>query len=437
MDGVEAKFSAALSRLAPKPKLALAVSGGLDSMALLHLAARENKHQLLVLHFNHQLRGAESDGDEKFVKEQSEALGIPFIPGTANVRESAKGISYEMAARKARHRFFAIMGHLKKADIVLAHHANDQIELFIMRLLRGIEGPGLAGMRPVSPSWGDAQVRLLRPLLDISRKELEGYVRENKIPYREDSSNAELFADRNRIRHLIVPALREEAGDQFERVILDHIAKVSEHLEMKREAARAWLETPRDFRMLPPWLRTEIVATQLDHAGIPVTAARLDALLSSTGAVSIGRNQKISVDGQGRLHLHAEASDVEMDVKIGKTGGLEFGGAQVNWKEVGKADLSAGKSWMVFDADKVGSKIKLRQWRPGDRIKLSGRSSERPLHEMFSRNKIPRAQRHGVIVATTAAGKIFWVEGLRITEEFKVTEATKHFLEWRWSRSQL
>jgi tRNA(Ile)-lysidine synthase len=427
-------FRENLRRLAPKRTLALAVSGGLDSMALLHLAARKKDHQLMVIHFNHQLRGTESDGDEKFVKEQSEALGIPFFSGSGNVRANAKGISLEMAAREARHSFFATMGKANNADVVLAHHANDQIELFIMRLLRGIEGPGLAGMRPVSQT---GETRLLRPLLGVSRQELERYVGENKVPFREDSSNAELFADRNRIRHLIIPALREEAGDEFEAVMLEHIDRVGDQVEMKREAARVWLERVRDFQTLPPWLRKEIVATQLDDAEIPVTARRLDALLASTGAVSIGKKRRVSVDAQGRLHLYAEASEAETEVDAGKKGGVEFGGAQLNWKLGAKADLSASEGRMFFDADRIGMKIKLRHWRAGDRIKLSGRSSERPLHEMFSRNKIPRARRHGVIVATTEGGKIFWAEGLRITEEFKVTDATKRFLEWRWSRSQL
>ena len=437
MAGLPEIFRENLRRLAPKRKLALAVSGGLDSMALLHLAAREKSYEFMVIHFNHQLRGAESDGDEKFVKEQSEALGIPFYQGGSNVRESAKGISLEMAARKARHSFFAEIGQKHGAEIVLAHHANDQIELFVMRLLRGVEGPGLAGMHAVSPSPVDPEVRLLRPLLDVPRKELGAYVRGNKIPFREDSSNAELFADRNRVRHLIIPALRAAAGEQFGKIMLEHIRRVSEQVEIKRDAARAWLESSRDFQTLSPWLRKEIVATQLDDAEIPVTATRLEALLSSTGAVSIGKNQKISVDPQGRLQLHSEASNAEMEIEIGKMGGVEFGGAQLNWKQVLKVDLSPSEGRMVFDADRVGSKIKLRHWRVGDRIKLSGRNSERPLHEMFSRNKIPRARRHGVIVATTESGKIFWVEGLRITEEFKVTEGTKRFLEWRWSRSQL
>jgi len=403
-------------------------------MALLHLALREKKHALMVAHFNHQLRGAESDADEKFVQQQSEALGVPFLSGSSNVRATAKGISLEMAAREARHTFFATVGRANKADVVLAHHANDQIELFIMRLLRGIEGPGLAGMRPVSRT---GEVRLLRPLLDVPRRELEAYVRENEVPFREDSSNAELFADRNRVRHLIIPALREEAGEKFEAIMLEHIEKVAEQLEMKREAARAWLETARDFRMLPPWLRKEIVAAQLDDAEIPVTATRLDALLASAGAVSISKKQRISVDSLGRLHLHAEVSEAQVDVEIGKQGGVEFAGAKLNWKQVAMADLTASEGRMVFDAKRIGKKIQLRQWRTGDRIRLSGRASERPLHEMFSRNKIPRARRHGLVVATAENGKIFWVEGLRITEEFKVTEATKCFLEWRWSRSQL
>lgn len=87
---------------------------------------------------------------------------------------------------------------------------------------------------------------------------------------------------------------------------------------------------------------------------------------------------------------------------------------------------------MVFDAERVGWPVVLRHWQQGDVIRLSGRSQARPLHEMFSRNKIPREERHRAVVAATAGGEIFWAQGLRITEQFKITPETRRFLEWRW-----
>jgi tRNA(Ile)-lysidine synthase len=406
-------------------------------MALLHLALQEGRYQLFVLHFNHQLRGVQSDGDERFVRDQAEALKLPFICGTSDVRAAAKGISIEMAARQLRHQFLALAAQQQDAEVVLAHHANDQIELFLMRLLRGVQGPGLAGMQEESSSPANPKVRLLRPLLHVCRRELEAYVQTHQIPYREDASNAELFSDRNRIRHTVVPGMRKECGEDFETVMLNHINEVRESLNLKREAARAWLEGANGFRALPHWLRKEIVATQLDDASIPIKTDRLEKLLDSTARMTIAPGRRISVDARGKLHIHAPRSAVEVELDVAAAGQADFAEAKLTWRYPNQAELGASADRLVFDADRVGSPIHLRHWRAGDRIRLSGRASIRPLHEMFSRNKIPREKRTQAIVATTAAGKIFWVEGLRITEDFKVTPATKRFLEWRWSRSQL
>src|SRR5688572_24562732 len=139
MQDLQQRFAAALDALRPGPTLVVGVSGGMDSMALLELLQASGK-KLVVAHFNHQLRGAESDGDEAFVREQAEKRGLEFRVGRGDVRAEAKAISIEMAARKLRHAFLAEIAREHEADIVLAHHADDQIETVLMRAQRGIEG---------------------------------------------------------------------------------------------------------------------------------------------------------------------------------------------------------------------------------------------------------------------------------------------------------
>src|SRR3954463_859887 len=259
------RFNDALESLRPGPKLVVGVSGGLDSMALLELLQSSGK-KLMVAHFNHQLRGSESDGDEVFVREQAEKRGLEFRAGRGDVRAEAKGISIEMAARKLRHAFLAQVAEEVRGDIVLAHHADDQIELVVMRARRGVEGYGAAGMREQALSPANPDIRVLRPLLDFRKAELKCYVEARQIPFREDSSNAQLDAERNRMRHKTLPILRDQFGPNFESELLRHIEAIRANDDWWRQAAKAWLQG--DFRSLPERLQKGIVVLQLEKLGV-------------------------------------------------------------------------------------------------------------------------------------------------------------------------
>ena len=197
-------------------KVLIAVSGGLDSMVLLHLLyALLSKHRwkLTVAHFNHRLRGRSSNADEQLVRKTTAALKLPVVVGRANVRRFAKksGLSIEMGARKLRHEFFvrAAKEHSVRV-VVLAHHADDQVELFFLRVLRGAGGEGLAGMKWRSPSPVNGGISLIRPLLDVTKDELRDFAQQNKIHFREDKTNALFNAPRNRIRNELLPLLRRK-----------------------------------------------------------------------------------------------------------------------------------------------------------------------------------------------------------------------------------
>ncbi|HXC99166.1 MAG TPA: tRNA lysidine(34) synthetase TilS, partial [Verrucomicrobiae bacterium] len=149
----------------------IAVSGGLDSMVLLHLLARltpAHHWRLAVAHFNHQLRGRSSHADQHLVEQTAKKLGLPFVAGRADVRAfaSRRGESIEMAARELRHKFLAKTALRRKIRVIaLAHHADDQVELFFLRLLRGAGVEGLAGMKWRNPSPANSRITLARPLL--------------------------------------------------------------------------------------------------------------------------------------------------------------------------------------------------------------------------------------------------------------------------------
>jgi tRNA(Ile)-lysidine synthase len=173
----------------------VAVSGGVDSMVLLHLLhglAAKQGWQLTVAHFNHQLRGRQSDADERLVRLAAKRLGLRLVRGGADVRQHARThkLSLEMAGRELRHKFLARTARrLRIPAVALAHQADDQVELFFLRLLRGAGGEGLQGMKGRSRSPADGEIELVRPLLDLTKADLQAHARREGIPFREDASN--------------------------------------------------------------------------------------------------------------------------------------------------------------------------------------------------------------------------------------------------------
>ncbi|MGM9604063.1 MAG: tRNA lysidine(34) synthetase TilS, partial [Faecousia sp.] len=195
------KLSAALrEQVAPGQQVVCAVSGGADSVALLfgmYLLREKLQINLSAAHLNHHLRGEESDRDEAFVRAFCDGYGIPLTVGDAWVQPGKKGL--EAAAREARYAFLRTL----PGKIATAHTADDNAETVLMHLLRGTGLKGLGGIAPVSGP-------IIRPMLDITRQEVEAFLEEYHLPHREDSSNASDAFLRNRIRHHVMPLLRAE-----------------------------------------------------------------------------------------------------------------------------------------------------------------------------------------------------------------------------------
>ena len=192
--------------LARGQKVLVAVSGGVDSMVLLHslhLLAKKNSWEISVAHYNHRLRGRASEADEKLVEQTAAGLRLRFFFGGSDVKKIAarSKISIEMASRKLRHEFLARTARGGSIPtIAVAHHADDQVELFFVRLLRGAGGEGLAGMKWRAPSPVDKTISLIRPLLNFSKAELLAFAREIKIQYRNDATNFSADFLRSRIQ---------------------------------------------------------------------------------------------------------------------------------------------------------------------------------------------------------------------------------------------
>jgi len=498
----------------PRQQILIAVSGGLDSMVLLHLMnelARRESWKLTIAHLNHRLRGKSSEADARLVERTAKRLGLAAIIGSANVREIARRekLSLEMAARKARHEFLARTAiRLRIRTVALAHHADDQVELFFLRLFRGSGSQGLLGMPWRNPSPSNKRVQLVRPLLGQTRATLAKFAAEKGVRFREDASNAILDIQRNRIRHELLPLLRKRYQPALDTVVARVLEITQAEAEAVTEAARNHLlllagfekrkhfASPgleRDFSPVPSPLpqgrggsvpsRVARVRPGKDRSGtlpragtafenLPVAVQRRSLQLQLFGlgiaadfdlierlrlkedrAVCVSRDkvgssrrpgQPLVISRDSRGLVREEKGQPESFLpnsavlNLGSGSGKAiFEGIQVNWEPKASKSHKLPKQavnceW--FDADRVGRKILLRHWQPGDRFQPIGMSSAIKLQDFFTNQQVPRERRHELVLAVSADNEVFWVEGMRISERFKLTRTTNRRLQWRWQR---
>jgi tRNA(Ile)-lysidine synthase len=441
--------------------LLVAVSGGVDSMVLLHALhelAQKNAWKISVAHLNHCLRGRSSDADERLVVRTAKKFRLPIFIGHADVKKFGRErkVSLEMAARTLRHDFLArTAARLKIKTIVLAHHADDQIELFFLRLLRGSGSEGLAGMKWKNPSPADSRIQLVRPLLDISKSALREFAAREKIPFREDASNNSFNIQRNRIRHELIPLLKKNYQPALDQTIVrvmeilraesELIAQIAGQSGKTLEVGGEWSGGPAsDFCSLPVAVQRRFIQLQLQRRKIASNFDLIENLRARPGqAIKVSPDLTVVSDTGGRLNFRetkarAASSDPACEIKLnGSAARKVFSHVTLAWRVSARKfrklpEQRAGREF--FDADKIGSRIVLRHWRPGDRFQPIGMKASVKLQDLFVNQKIPREQRATLIVAESAGGEIFWVEKLRISERFKLTAQTNRCLQWQWKR---
>lgn len=280
---MDAEFVASLARDFPRGRKALVgVSGGRDSVALLHALKSAGFRNLVVCHLNHGLRGRASGEDAKFVRRLADKWGFESEVEKRDVVRFAKQrkLSLETAARESRHAFFAEVARAYRCRrIYLAHHADDQVETVLHQLFRGSGMAGLSGMaKETKLSLGRIQLQVARPLLEVWREAIEEYLAENQLSYREDESNADLAAaTRNRWRHQLLPAIEEATGRDPRPAVLRlaTILRDEEHAiqglvdEMLADLVeRDRLDFPRLRTMPVAWSR-RVVKKWLEEEGVP------------------------------------------------------------------------------------------------------------------------------------------------------------------------
>jgi tRNA(Ile)-lysidine synthase len=402
-----------------------AISGGADSVALLH-AFHALGIPVSVAHLNHRLRGADSDADEAFVRLLADELGFPFFSTGTDVKQLAatSGLSIEMAARRARHDFFATFDD---ATIALAHHADDQVETFLLRLARGAGPEGLGGMPFIQSLQG---LRIIRPMLELHRSEVVQWLDENGWAWREDASNQDEQYLRNRVRHAILPLLERELNPNIRQAILrtmDILREESEYVDAASSRVTAGRSDSDATRLeaastlaLPLALQRRIVRKWLfdngaDEAGYDAVEQIISQMDNGAGTTIFELNdrQRVVVEyGQPRF----EQKDGPRQDPAWKLT-IEAG---TGWRKDQCEVLGLLPAEASFDADRVdNAPIEVRSYQPGDRMQPLGGEGSRKLQDIFTDRKIPREQRNRVPVVV-CRGEIIWLPGYRIARGWAV-----------------
>ena len=443
------KFAAYINRynlIAEGDRLVLALSGGIDSMVLADLLLK-SKEQFVAAHCNFHLRGEESDGEEKFVREFAEKHGVQCFVKHFDTEQYAteQGISIEMAARDLRYAWFEeLRQQLSYDKIAVAHHADDQAETFFINLLRGAGLRGLKGMQPRNGV-------IIRPLLWASREQIHQYAVENQILWREDHTNAETIYLRNKIRNQLLPVFDElhpearqglykslehlaSENDLYRELLKEKLNQIIEHNgEFQSIPHSAFLiqhsaflkvpepvEGPTAFQLLFEWLRQYGFNT--DQCRFIYDAMETgigNKYYSPTHQLVIGRNEL-------QLSEIKPGEDEVVQIEIGEEEILSP--IHLHFSQFEKtADFTIDKSPNValLDANKIRFPLTLRHWHHGDRFHPLGMKGSKLLSDFFVDQKFTEWKKQNIWLQVSADNEILWVVGYRIDDKYKVTKDTK------------
>ncbi|MBN1862038.1 MAG: tRNA lysidine(34) synthetase TilS [Dehalococcoidales bacterium] len=448
---------------APKSCLVVAVSGGPDSVCLLHIlnGLKETLGiELHAAHLNHQLRGAEAEADAEYVANLAQSLGIPLTVEKGEVKEyqAQRRISLEEAAREVRYRFLAqTASSLGAGEVAVGHTRDDNIETILMHLIRGSGTRGLKGLCPRS-QWpaADTNLTIIRPLLGMSREETQDYCREHDLNPRLDASNLSLSPLRNRIRLKLLPQLKGYNPRIVEALLRTARLTADDLAFLEAEGVRAWNQIARlekdtvildkeRLLALPPAMKRQVLRLSLDKliGSLKDIEARhieevMNALDKPAGrSLNLPGGLTFIIEYQRYLlgkEPPAPQPPLAAELPLNIPGETRLPGWRVTASVTEQTppmedddDLSA-----CFDLAKTGDRLSVRERRPGDRFQPLGMNQPKKLNRFMIDAKIPRSRRRNVPVVASPS-QIVWVVGGRIDDRVKVTGETRRVLQLRFT----
>ncbi|MDO5342380.1 MAG: tRNA lysidine(34) synthetase TilS [Bacteroidia bacterium] len=402
-------------------RVLVALSGGVDSMVLAELMRRSG-FDIAFAHCNFHLRGEESDGDERFVRNYAERVGKELFVkhfDTIQYAENHK-ISVEMAARELRYSWFdELLKNQGFHKLAIAHHADDQIETFFINLLRGSGIKGLKAMQPANGLY-------VRPLLWASREEIKCFAVENDIQWREDRTNHETVYFRNKIRHELLPVLDGIKSDAREKIHLsvDYLASENQlyrklieeklsHIEHVDGALHSIKkdELKDNLQLLFEWVRGFGFSFSQCETIMSVVNSESGKEFYSVDYQLVVENDSIDVFP---INLHDENPKLVHDIFV-KTPDFKIEKSNPNIAQL--------------DADKIKFPLRLRHWRQGDRFRPLGMHGSKLVSDFFNDLNFSAFQKKTAYILTDTDDRIIWIVGHRIDDDFKITNKTTRICE--------
>ncbi|PYI50236.1 tRNA lysidine(34) synthetase TilS [Paenibacillus flagellatus] len=449
-------------------RIVVAVSGGPDSMALLHVlfSLRERlRIGLVAAHVNHRFRGAESDREADIVAAFAEELGVPCEMASIDVPDyiARTGMNPQAAAREKRYAFLReAAGRHGAKKIALAHHADDQAETVLMRLLRGSGPSGLAGMPIVR---AEKNLELIRPLLRIYKSEIECHCADYGLPVCRDSSNESRKYFRNEIRLDVIPFLRQYSDRLPES--LNRLAEIAraEDEWMEAETRRTFAEIvsvrhagdgtecvleSASFAVLPIALQRRLIKLILNYVFSEADLSDFARIESARSVIVRERREALTLDLHDKVKLVREYGTVrfvqalpdpepyayaitrpDARLRLPEAGlTLECSLLETDGASAARllADRNGSRDEAYFDYDRVPYPLSVRSRQPGDRMNPFGLKGTKKVKDMFVDEKLPPAARQRIPLVLDAAGRILWIPGVRRSAHAPVSETTTRVL---------
>jgi len=420
--------------IAKGDRVLIALSGGVDSMVLAELLRRCG-YNIAFAHCNFRLRGAESDGDEQFVREYAQRVGVKLFVKQFDTHQyvADNKVSVEMAARELRYAWFNDLinanqslnssgasnngdgwQNLRFDKLALAHHADDQIETFFINLLRGSGIKGLKAMQPCNGMY-------IRPLLWASREQIKKFAIENGIQWREDSTNQDTIFLRNKIRHNLMPV--------YDGIKSDAREKILQSVECLASENQLYRELLKDKLSAIETVDGVLHSVEKRHFGLQLLFEWIrDFGFSYSQCESI----YASLDGEpGRefysneYQLVVEKETVELfPIDIEKLAGRELSFSEFEISPSFKLQTS-NPDVAQLDFDKIKLPLKMRSWQQGDRFRPLGMRGSKLVSDFFNDLNFTAYRKKTAQILTDADDNIVWIVGYRIDDRYKITEKTK------------
>ena len=426
-------------------KVIVALSGGADSialtLALLELAPKLDI-EVYAANLNHNIRGDEGERDSAFVKEFCKKKGIPLFERSLDIPRIARdgGIGEEECGRRERYRFFEDTAKaLGGAKIATGHHMGDNAETVLFNLFRGTGAKGLCGIPYVRGN-------IIRPLLDVTKREILSYVQNKGESYVTDSSNLDVHYTRNKIRNLVMPEIKKVFPDAEEKIsrLSEIIAADEDLFEKQCESSGAFCDGAiicEKFLPLHTSLKKRIALRALKEWG----AADIDkksvesvmALASNTSGKQTSVHSLRLINSYGKVRPYAD-NDIclSFSVNVGENAVIRHKGQVIEVKTVDKYEkMSDNKTMAVFDAGKLSCNIDVRTRKDGDYMYPYGMSGRKKIKELFIDMKIPRDERDGIILFALGSEVIF-IPNIRRSSRYAADNDTKKFLIIKYTKEE-